>query len=105
MKNIPKALQKEFEKFLPEAKESLHRFNKDVQKLVAKSEKGLAEFYAGAKKKTEALLWKAKREELLYELGKAITPLLTSDQLKNKNILRIYSEIRDLDKRLKAKKR
>ncbi len=103
MANIQDSIQKEIEKIWPQAKKNVSKINKDVVKLLKKSEKKLVEAYATAKKKTEQLVFKAKREELYYELGKKVAPLLTSDQLKNKNIMKISTEIRQLTKRLRSK--
>lgn len=104
MENIKNTVRKEIEKIWPEAKKNISKVNKDLTKLMKKSEKNLSDFYSNVKKKTDLLLLKAKREELYYELGKSLSPLLTSDQLKNKNILRISTEIRQLNKKLRSKR-
>jgi hypothetical protein len=97
-------IQKEIEKIWPSAQKEVAKINKEASKFLKESEKKITEVYCVAKKKGEELILKARREELYYELGKSVAHLLTSDQLKNKNILRISSEIRQLDKKLRAKR-
>ncbi len=104
MGKIQNSIQKEIEKIWPQAKKNVTKINKDVIRLLKKSEKSLIDTYSNAKKKTEELIFKARREELYYELGKGVAPLLTSDQLKNKNILKISTQIRYLNKKLRSKK-
>ncbi|MEK7850095.1 MAG: hypothetical protein AAB213_04715 [Candidatus Omnitrophota bacterium] len=104
MENAKNYIQKEFEKIWPQAKKNITKVNKDLSKLIKKSEKNLIDVYSNVKKKTEAVIMRAKREELYYELGKNVTSLLTSDQLKNKNILEIYTQIQQLSKKLRNKK-
>jgi len=103
MKTKKNPIQKEIEKIWPNAQKDLSKINKEANKFFRKSEKKIAQVYSGAKKKGEELILKAKREELYYELGKNVAHLLTSDQLKNKNILRIKSEIQQLSKKLRNK--
>jgi sulfite reductase alpha subunit-like flavoprotein len=93
-------LIKEIEKLWPQTQKQLQNVNKDVMKLMQKSEKNLVGLYNSAKKKTEELIFKAKIEELYYELGKKVTPLLTEEQSKNKSIAKICSELSDLKKKL-----
>lgn len=104
MDNVKEIIQKEIEKIWPDAKKNITKVNKDIVKLVKKGEKNIVDIYEVAKKKTKELVLKTKREELHYELGRAIVPLLTSDQLKNKNILKIYTEIQQLGKKLRSKR-
>ena len=104
MGKIQNSIQKEIEKIWPQAKKNVTKINKDVLRLLKKSEKSLIDTYSNAKKKTEELIFKARREELYYELGKGVATLLTSDQLKNKNILKISTQIRHLNKKLRSKK-
>jgi hypothetical protein len=104
MGNVKNKIQKEIEKIWPQAQKHIAEVNADMVKLMKKGEKNLSVLYAQAKKKTEELALMAKREELYYELGKNIAPFLTSDHLKNKNILNIYSEIQRVTKKLRAKK-
>lgn len=101
MSNIPKTLKEEIEKIWPQAKKNISKINKNVLRIVKKGEEDLTHLYKETKKKTEKLIYRARREELYYELGKNITPLLTSDQLKNKNILKIYTQIQQLNKKLR----
>ena len=103
MGNLQKNIQKEIEKIWPQAKRNILKINKDVTKVIRKGEDDLVAFYKDARKKTEKLVCQAKREELYYELGKSVAPLLTSDQLKNKNILRISTEIQRFNKKLRSK--
>jgi len=104
MENTKDRIQKEFEKIWPNAKKNITKVNKDLSKLMKKSEKNLIEVYSTVRKRTEAVIMSAKREELYYELGKNVTSLLTSDQLKNKKILDIYSQIQQLSRKLRNKK-
>jgi hypothetical protein len=104
MEDLKKRIEKEIEKIWPEAKKSLTKTSKDLKKMMEISEKKFTQLLSQTKKKTEELIAKTKREELYYELGKNIVSLLTSDQLKNKNVLRIYAEIRRLNKRLRTLK-
>ena len=103
MKTEKNPIHKKIEKIWPNAQKDLSKINKETKKFFRKSEKKIAEVYSGAKKKGEELILKAKREELYYELGKNVVHLLTSDQLKNKNILRIKSEIQHLSRKLHKK--
>ncbi len=105
MEDIKNMVKREIEKIWPQAKENIIKFNKDAGKLLKKSEKDLTVISRNIKSGVEKLVCKAKREELYYELGKIIAPLLTSDQLKDKNILKIYSELQSLNKTLKKKSR
>lgn len=105
MENLKKKIQDELDKVWPVAQKNMTKMSKDINKLVAKSEKTVSELYKQTRKKTEELINKAKREELYYELGKNIVPLLTSDQLKNKNILSIYSKLQEISKKLKTRKK
>ena len=75
-----------------------------MAKLLKKSEHNILTASRHLKKSAERMLFKAKREELYHELGKIIAPLLTSDQLKNKNILKISSEIQKINKSLRTKR-
>ena len=104
MDDLKDKIQQEIENIWPKAQKNISKINKDVGRLMKESEKNLSGMYTTAKKKTQELIAKAKREELYYELGKCVAPLLTSDQLKNKNILRISSEIRQLGRKLRSKK-
>lgn len=103
MENLKNTIQKEIEKIWPQAKENISKFHKDVVELMKKSEKDIAIVSKRVKTNIEKLVAKAKREELYYELGKNVAPLLTSDQLKNKNILKITAEIRQLNKNIRKK--
>ncbi|HAJ56196.1 MAG TPA: hypothetical protein DCL35_00310 [Candidatus Omnitrophica bacterium] len=103
MDNLKDTIQKEIEKIWPQAKKNITKFNQDAVQLMKKSEKDLAVISKNIKTNVEKLVCKAKREELYYELGKNIAPLLTSDQLKDKNVLKIYTEIQQLSRRLRKK--
>ncbi len=103
MEDIKKTIQNEIEKIWPQAKKNISKLSKDTTKLLKKSEKELTIISKKIKTGVEQLVNKAKREELYRELGKYVTPLLTSDQLKNKNVMRIYSEIQQINKNLKKK--
>jgi predicted glycosyltransferase len=103
MENLKDTIQQELEKIWPQAKKNISKFQKDVVGLMEKSEKDIAVISKKVKTNIDKLVSQAKREELYYELGKNVAPLLTSDQLKNKNILRITAEIRLLTKNLRKK--
>lgn len=103
MQDIKQKVKKEFEKIWPEAEKNLARLSKDAAKLMKKTEKNIVEMYAEAKKQTQDVVWKAQREKLYYELGRIVSPLLTSDQLKNRNVLSLQQEIRQLNKKLRKK--
>jgi hypothetical protein len=104
MADIKNKIQKEIEKIWPDAQKNLSKINKDVTRVMQEGEKNFNIFYAQAKKKTEEIVMKAKREELYYELGKCVAPLLTSDQLKDKKVLKIYTDIEQLNKKIRSKK-
>ena len=104
MENLKEKIQKEIETVWPKAQKNLEKINSNVSKLLKESEKNLIEFYGQAKKKTEKVMALAKREELYYELGKKIAPVLTEDQLKDKDILRISAGIKKFSKKLRSKK-
>lgn len=103
MNNLKKTIQKKIEEVWPDARKDISQISRETLKTLKKSEKQLLAIYGKTKKKTEQLILKARREELYYELGKSITPLLSSDQLKNKTILKIYSKIQDVNKQLRSK--
>lgn len=103
MNDIQKNISREIKKIWPKAQKSMDKINRNLTKAMQRGEKDLRKFYKDAKKKTESIILKAKREELYYELGKNVGPLLTSEQLKNKNILRIYTDIRELSKKLRGR--
>lgn len=102
MKNLKAKIEKEVEKIWPEAKKNLAKANRDLKKLMKSSEKTFAQLLAQTKKKTEEVISRTRREQLYYELGKKIIGLLTSDQLKDKNVLKVYTEIQRLNKKLRA---
>ncbi|OIO36091.1 MAG: hypothetical protein AUJ74_03730 [Candidatus Omnitrophica bacterium CG1_02_44_16] len=104
MENAKDHIQKKFDKIWPQAKRNITKANKDLVKLMKKSEKNLIDAYSNIKEKTGSVIMRGKREELYYELGKNVATLLTSDQLKNKNILDIYTRIQQLNKKLRNKK-
>lgn len=103
MKNLKEQIQNEIEAVWPQTQKNLEKINKNVSKLLKDSEKNLKKFYNQTKKKTEEVIARAKREELYYELGKKVSPLLTSDQLQDKDILRISTEIQKLCKKLRSR--
>lgn len=104
MPNIAGIVQKEIEKFWPKAQQGLSKISKDVSKILEKSEKDFAHLSKNVHKGVNRVVSQVKREELYYELGKNILPLLSSEQLKDKNIFRIYSEIQRLNKAIRSKK-
>jgi hypothetical protein len=104
MKDINTLVRKEVKKIWPQAKKTLQQLNKDANRIFKKTEKNLIDAYAKTKKATEEVVLKAQREKLYYELGKLAAPLLTSDQLKNNNILRLSTEIRQLTKKIRSNK-
>lgn len=104
MPNIKDTIEKEFDRIWPQAQKNIAKINKDVVKLLKKSEENFVSASKTVKKGVEKLVLKARREELYYELGKNIAPLLTSDQLKDKNILRISTGIQQVNKNLRTKK-
>ncbi len=103
MNDLKKTIQKKIEEVWPDAQKNISKISHKTLKTLKKSEKQLLAIYDKTKKKTEQLILQAKREELYYELGKAMAPLLSSDQLKNKTILKIYSEIQEVNKQLRSK--
>lgn len=105
MKLTKQEIQQEFERIWPQVKKNLSKINKDIIKIAQESEKNLIHISKKVKKNTERMIIKAKREELYYELGKSIAPLLTSDQLKNKKINSINVAIRKLSRKLGSRKR
>jgi predicted RNA-binding protein with PIN domain len=104
MNDINSVVRKEVKKIWPQAKKTLQQLNKDAGSFLKKTEKNLAGAYTKAKKTTDELIEKAQREKLYYELGKVVAPLLTSDQLKNKDILRLSVEIRRLSRKIRRNK-
>jgi len=104
MKDIRNIVRKEIKKIWPRAQKDIDRLGKDTAKLMKKTEKNLIDLYAQAKKTTQETILKAQREKLYYELGRSVASLLTSDQLKNKAILRLDTEIRQINRKLRAKK-
>ncbi|MFH1690967.1 MAG: hypothetical protein ABIC68_00135 [Candidatus Omnitrophota bacterium] len=104
MKKVKNSIQKEIEKIWPDAQKNISKINKDAIKLLEKGEKNLLAIYNTTKKKTEEIVFKAKREELYYELGKMVASRLTKEQLKNKKIAFIAGEIRKLSNKIRIKK-
>jgi len=105
MNNLQKTVQKKIEEVWPDAQKNISKISRKTLKTLKKSEKQLLAIYGKTKKKAEQLILQARREELYYELGKVMAPLLSSDQLKNKAILKIYSEIQGINKQLRSKTR
>lgn len=103
MKKIKDSIQKEIEKIWPQAQENITKINKDAIKLLKKGEKNLLAIYKTTKKKTEELIFKAKREELYYELGKQVASHLTQEQLNNKKIANIADEIKKITGKIRSK--
>ncbi|MFH0877593.1 MAG: hypothetical protein V1863_05150 [Candidatus Omnitrophota bacterium] len=103
MNELQNNINREIKKFWPKAQKSMAKINRDLTKAIQRGEKDLRKFYKDAKKKTETVVLKARREELYYELGKSVAPLLTSEQSKNKNILRISSDLRLVNKKLRSR--
>lgn len=104
MKKTKNSIQKEIEKIWPDAQKNISKINKDAIDLLKKGEKNLLNIYNTTKKKTEEIIYKAKREELYYELGKSVASHLTQEQLKNKKIAYIATEIRKLSTKIRLKK-
>ncbi len=103
MKDFQSYVRKEIKKFLPQAQKSMAQLNKEAQKLMEKTEKNLLETYAKTKKATEALIFKARREKLYYELGRAVLPVLTAEQLNHKRIAPTLREIKKLNRKIRSK--
>ncbi|MFA5038780.1 MAG: hypothetical protein WC732_03780 [Candidatus Omnitrophota bacterium] len=104
MEDLTKTIQKKIKEIWPDAQKHISKISKETLKTLKKSEKQLKAVYGKTKRSTEELILKAKREELYYQLGKRVAPLLTSDHLKNKNVMKIYSQIRRVNKELGPKK-
>jgi len=104
MKDIQSTIQKEIKKLWPQAEKSIAQLNKDTQKFMKETEKTLAATYKKTKKTTEEVIFKAQREKLYYDLGRAVLPLLSAEQLKNKRIAPMVQEIRKLSRRIRSKK-
>lgn len=103
MKNLQATIRKEINKFLPQAQKNMTQLNKDAQKLMKKTEKGLWEAYERTKKTTEELILKAQREKLYYELGRAVLPLLNAEQAKSKRIADTVQEIKKLNRKIRSR--
>lgn len=104
MKNLANTFHAEIKKIWPEAQKNMTKINKDVSKLLKKSESTIVSASKKFKKSAEIVIFKAKREELYHELGKKIFSSLTSNQLKHKEIFRIASELKKISKSLRSKK-
>jgi arginine decarboxylase-like protein len=102
MEDWKNAIQKELDRVWPKTQKNIAKINKEVSKLLKESEKNIAHFSKSVKKGAEKLVSKARREQLYYELGKAVSRQLTSDQLKDKEILRISTELQTLNKKLRS---
>jgi hypothetical protein len=105
MNNFQKTVQKKINEIWPDAQKHISRISRETLKTLKKSEKQLQTIYGATKKRTEELILKAKREELYYRLGQSVAPLLTSDQLKHKSVLKISMELREINKKLRSKSR
>jgi len=104
MKSLANTFHAEIKRIWPKAQKNMTKINKDVSKLLKKSEATILTASKNFKKSAEIIIFKAKREELYHELGKKIFPFLTSDQLKHKEILKITSELQKISKSLRSKK-
>ncbi len=104
MKNLANTLHNEIKRIWPKAQKNILKINKDVSKLLKESETTILMASKKFRKSAEIIIFKAKREELYHELGKRIIPFLTSDQLKQKEILKITSELQKISKSLRSKK-
>jgi uncharacterized protein (DUF2267 family) len=102
MKNIQSTIQKEIQKFWPQAQKSLAKLNKDTQQFMKQTEKNLASSYDKARRTTEKVILKAQREKLYYELGRTVMPILSAEQLGNKRIAQTVREIRKLNNKLRT---
>ncbi len=101
MKDKKLEIQKEIEKIWPGAKKKLSKVNKDVSRVMKESEKNLSSLYKNIKKNTDILIAKAKREELYYQLGRSVAGALTEKQKKSRKISRIYSQLQQLNKKIR----
>ncbi|MDD5018848.1 MAG: hypothetical protein PHH75_01570 [Candidatus Omnitrophica bacterium] len=105
MNDFQKTVQKKINEIWPDAHKHISKISRETLKTLKKSEQQLLTIYGTTKKKAEELMLKAKREELYYRLGQCIAPLLTSDQLKRKSVLKVYTELREVNKKLRSKSR
>jgi siroheme synthase (precorrin-2 oxidase/ferrochelatase) len=104
MKDLQSSIRKEIKKFLPQAQKNVARLNKDAQKLMKKTEESLLEAYETTRKTTENLLFKAQREKLYCELGRAVLPLLSAEQLAQKRVAGPAREIKRLNRKIHSGK-
>ena len=102
MKNISSTIQKEIQKFWPQAQKSMAKLNKDTQQFMKQTEKNLAASYDKARRTTEKVILKAQREKLYYELGRTVMPILSAKQLDNKRIAPTVREIRKLNNKIRC---
>lgn len=103
MEDIRDAIQKKIDEVWPGAQKQISKISKDALKSLKKSKKQLELAYGQTKKAAQEIAFKTKREQLYYELGKAVAPTLRSGCLKNKKVKSIYSEIQRLNKKLRSK--
>ncbi len=103
MKDFQSYARKEIKKFLPQAQKSMAQLNKETQRLMEKTEKNLLQTYAKTKRATEALIFKARREKLYYELGRAVLSVLTAEQLNHKRIAPTVKEIKKINRKVGSK--
>ena len=103
MDDLKKSIQKKIDSIWPGAQTDISKISRDALKALKKGEKQFTILYAQTKKKTQELVLRAQREELYYELGKTVASLLTSDQLKNKKVLKASTQITQINKKLRSK--
>ena len=104
MKDLQATIRKEIKKFWPQAEKSMAQLNKDTQKFMKETEKNLTTTYKKTKKTTEEIVFKAQREKLYYDLGRAVLPVLSAEQLSHKRIAPTVREIRKLNRKIRSKK-
>lgn len=103
MEDLNKMIQKKIQEIWPDAQETISKISKDAAKTLKKSEKQLKAAYEKTRQSAEQLVLKAKREELYYELGKSVAPLLMPVHLKNKKVRELHAQIKNLNKQLHSK--
>jgi len=100
-----KTVKENIEKMWPGVKKQLYKVGKDALELAKYGEDKVKKLSKKSKLQFEIVTLQLKREQLYYRLGKETNSLLSKDVIKNKKLLSIHNQIRDLNKRLSSIKR
>jgi len=97
--------KKELMKVWPKAKKDLENISKDTAKLLKKGESYIKNLSEKTAKKAEAVVFQVKREQLYYQLGKALASCPKAKWQANKKVQSLVDEIKKLSKEIKRRQK